>query len=49
MVVKLDFLDPKLTYTAEIYRDSEGANDIGNARFKIAIEKQKVMAADTRP
>ena len=47
LTVKLDFLDPKRTYTAEIYRDGEGADDVGDARFRIAIDKQKVTAADT--
>ncbi len=45
--VKLDFLSPGKAYVAEIYRDGEGANDVGDARFKIAIEKQKVTSADT--
>jgi len=45
--VKLDFLDPGKTYVAEIYRDGDGADDVGDARFKIAIEKQKVTSADT--
>ncbi len=45
--VKLDFLDPGKTYVAEIYRDGEGAGDVGDARFKIAIEKQKVTSTDS--
>jgi len=45
--IKLDFLDPGRTYVAEIYRDGEGADDVGDARFKIAIEKQKVMSTDS--
>ena len=45
--VKLDFLDPGKTYVAEIYRDGDGADDVGDARFKIAIEKQKVTSADS--
>ncbi len=47
ILVKLDFLDPKKTYIAEIYQDGEGANDVGDARFKISIAKQKVTATDT--
>jgi alpha-glucosidase len=43
--VKLDFLDTGRTYTAEIYRD--GAGDVGDARFRIAIEKRTVTPADT--
>ena len=45
--IKLDFLDPGRTYVAEIYRDGEGADDVGDARFRIAIEKQKVMSTDS--
>lgn len=45
--VKLDFLDTGRTYTAEIYRDGDGAGDVGDARFRIAIEKRTVTPADT--
>jgi alpha-glucosidase len=45
--VKLDFLTPGKIYVAEIYRDGDGAGDVGDARFRIAIEKQKVTSADT--
>ena len=47
VAIKLDFLDPSQTYVAEIYRDGEGADDVGDARFRITIEKQKVMSTDT--
>ncbi len=45
--IKLDFLDPGRTYVAEIYRDGDGADDVGDARFRIAIEKQKVTSTDS--
>ena len=44
--VPLAFLDPGRTYVAEIYRDGDKANYIGDARFDIVIEKQTVTAGD---
>ena len=45
--VRLDFLDPKRTYTAEIYRDGPGADYRTAARHSLAIERRRVTAADT--
>ena len=44
--VKLDFLDPSKTYTAQIYRDGPNANYVGPTRFDIAIEQRKVRKGD---
>lgn len=46
-VVKLDFLDPGRSYTAEIYRDGPGADWRTDARHSIAIEKRVVKRGDT--
>ena len=42
----LDFLDPGRRYEAQIYRDGDHADDHGDARFDIVIEKKIVTAAD---
>ncbi len=47
VAVPLSFLEPGRTYTAQIYRDGDHADDHGDARFDIAIEQQTVTAADT--
>ncbi|WP_443751010.1 glycoside hydrolase family 97 protein [Asticcacaulis solisilvae] len=44
--VPLSFLTPGKTYTAEIYRDGDHADDKGPARFDIVIEKKTVTAKD---
>ncbi len=44
--VPLSFLDPRKTYTAEIYRDGDKAH-WKTAPFEFAIEKRKVSSADT--
>jgi alpha-glucosidase len=44
--VALSFLDPRKTYTAEIYRDGVKAH-WKTAPFEFAIEKRKVSSADT--
>jgi len=44
--VLLDFLDPAKTYVAQIYRDGDHADDKGDARFDIVIEKKAVTAKD---
>ena len=44
--VTLDFLDSGRTYTAEIYRDGEGADYRTAARHSIAIEKRRVKKGD---
>ncbi|PAX09265.1 glycoside hydrolase family 97 protein [Sphingomonas lenta] len=44
--VTLDFLDEGRTYTAEIYRDGEGADYRTAARHNIAIEKRTVRKGD---
>ena len=45
--VKLDFLDPGKTYTAQIYRDGPDADYRTDKRHSIVIETRKVTAADT--
>ncbi len=45
--VPLSFLDPGRKYRAEIYRDGEGADWHGAARFKFARETRTVTAKDT--
>ena len=44
--IDLSFLDPGRKYVAEIYRDGDKANYVGDARFDIVIEKQTVTAGD---
>ena len=44
--VPLSFLTAGKTYTAEVYRDGEHADDKGPARFDIVIEKKTVTAKD---
>ena len=44
--VALDFLAPGRRYEAQIYRDGDHADDHGDARFDIVIEKKIVTAAD---
>ena len=46
LAVPLSFLDPGRRYTAEIYRDGEGANWQSNP-FAFATEKREVTSADT--
>lgn len=45
--VALDFLDPGRAYTAEIYRDGEGADYRTARRHAITIEKKQVRRGDT--
>ncbi|MFT3897316.1 MAG: glycoside hydrolase family 97 protein [Thermomonas sp.] len=47
LTVKLDFLDPGRKYEAQIYRDGDGADWHGDARFRFARETRTVTAADT--
>lgn len=44
----LDFLDPRRTYAATIYRDGEGADGLGDqdAKHRIAIERRTVRKGD---
>jgi alpha-glucosidase len=44
--VKLDFLDPAKSYTAEIYRDGDDADYRTDKRHSIVIEKKAVKAGD---
>ena len=44
---KLDFLTPGQRYRAEIYRDGEGADWRGDARFRFVREEKIVSADDT--
>lgn len=44
--VSLSFLDPRRTYTAEIYRDGDKAH-WKTAPFEFTIEKRKVTSADS--
>jgi alpha-glucosidase len=44
--LKLDFLDPKTRYVAEIYRDGPQA-DWQARPYDLVLEKRKVTAADT--
>jgi len=45
--VKLDFLDPAKRYTAQIYRDGEGADYRTDKRHAITIESRAVKAGET--
>jgi alpha-glucosidase len=45
--VKLDFLAPGRQYEAQIYRDGDGADWHGDARFRFAHETRLVTAADS--
>ncbi|WP_294088390.1 glycoside hydrolase family 97 protein [Sphingomonas sp.] len=45
--VKLDFLTPGVTYTAQIYRDAPDADYRTDKRHAIIIESRKVTAVDT--
>ncbi|OYY79418.1 MAG: alpha-glucosidase [Sphingomonas sp. 28-62-20] len=45
--VKLDFLDPGKTYTAQIYRDGDDATYATDKRHSIVIETRKVKQGDT--
>jgi alpha-glucosidase len=47
MTVKLDFLDPGKSYTAQIYRDGDGADYRTEKRHEIVIETKKVRAGDS--
>ncbi len=47
MTVKLDFLDPGKTYTAQIYRDGDDADYRTEKRHAIVIETKKVRAGDS--
>lgn len=47
MTVKLDFLDPGKSYTAQIYRDGDGADYRTEKRHAIMIETKKVRAGDS--
>ncbi len=44
--IKLDFLDPGKSYTAEIYRDGDDADYRTQKRHSIIIEKKRVKAGD---
>jgi alpha-glucosidase len=44
--IKLDFLNPGKSYTAEIYRDGDDADYRTEKRHSIVIEKRKVQAGD---
>jgi alpha-glucosidase len=46
MTVKLDFLDPGKTYTAQVYRDGDDADYRTEKRHAIVIETKKVRAGD---
>ncbi|MBO9624313.1 MAG: glycoside hydrolase family 97 protein [Sphingomonas sp.] len=45
--VKLDFLDPRRSYEAQIYRDGDDADYRTEKRHSIAIEKRRVRAGET--
>jgi alpha-glucosidase len=45
--VQLDFLAPGRRYEAQVYRDGEGADWHGDARFRFARETRIVGAADS--
>jgi alpha-glucosidase len=45
--VKLDFLAPGRQYEAQVYRDGDGADWHGDARFRFARETRVVTAADS--
>ena len=44
--MKLEFLDPKARYVAEIYRDGPQA-DWQTRPYDLVVEQRKVTAADT--
>jgi alpha-glucosidase len=44
--VKLDFLEPGVRYTAEIYRDADDADYRTEKRHAMVIEKKSVAAGD---
>jgi alpha-glucosidase len=46
LVLKLDFLDPRVRYVAEIYRDGPDA-DWQTRPYDLVVEKREVTAADT--
>ncbi|ONF95339.1 glycoside hydrolase family 97 protein [Sphingomonas jeddahensis] len=47
LTVALDFLDPGRRYTAEIYRDGDGADYRSETRFRMATERRPVKHSDT--
>ncbi len=47
MTVKLDFLDPGKTYTAQIYRDGDDADYRTEKRHAIVVETKSVRAGDS--
>lgn len=47
LTVKLDFLDPKRRYTAQVYRDGADADYRTDKRHSIAIEQRAVKRGDT--
>ena len=47
--LRLDFLDAGLRYRAEIYRDGEGADWTGAARFRFVREAREVRRGDALP
>jgi alpha-glucosidase len=46
LALKLDFLDAGKRYRAEIYRDGDGADWKGDARFKFVRETKIVTSKD---
>lgn len=49
LALKLDFLDPGMTYTATIWKDGEGATYATQARHRIAYETRTVRKGDVIP
>lgn len=47
--LRLDFLEPGVRYRAEIYRDGEGADWTGPARFRFAREVRELRRGDVLP
>ena len=45
--VKLDFLDPGRRYEAQVYRDGDGADWHGDARFRFVRETRIVTASQS--
>ena len=45
--VKLDFLEPGRRYEAQVYRDGDGADWHGDARFRFVRETHTVVAGDS--
>jgi alpha-glucosidase len=45
--LQLDFLDANRRYRAEIYRDGDGADWTGAARFRFVRESREVRRGDT--